>query len=258
MKRFILLTFICINTLVAFTQNIEVDKNSGLVKVDGQDAFYLIFKNKGILSLKEISVENLAKEELAFIKERKVEELPWDEREGKAGVFYQFTFSETGNTANIFPKGFSATKDISKAIVNAGLIKEGKMDPRSERNFVVSNNGTIFREPNKPVTVVVNNAPAGNTLPKAAVDISVKGNNIYNNSELIGSFKKSTEAANLTTLSIYNKDDLKIATATHNDADANADWNLTTFADNKATQLLYNTAAPLEKLFKFLAEKGFL
>lgn len=75
---------------------------------------------------------------------------------------------------------------------------------------------------------------------------------------MIGSFKKSTGADNITSISVYNKDDSKIATATHNDADPNADWELIPAADNKSIQLLYNTTTPLEKLFKYLAEKGFL
>ena len=41
------------------------------------------------------------------------------------------------------------------------------------------------------------------------------------------------------------------------ETNANADWNLSTTADGQTTQLLYNSTTPLEKLFKYLAEKGF-
>ncbi|MES2850711.1 MAG: hypothetical protein V4685_16750 [Bacteroidota bacterium] len=184
---------------------------------------------------------------------KKVEDLPWSERGSHIGTYFRLTFNETANTANIFPESFSVPKQMAKLIVNSHLLIDNKINPKSERAFILSNNGTINKEP-QPITVVVNTASATNNT----ADILVKDNKIYNNSELIGSFKKSTDTNNITTISIYNKDDSKIADATHSDADANADWNLTTTADGKTTQLLYNSSTPLEKLFKYLAEKGFL
>lgn len=247
----IAISFLC---LVSFSQNVEVEKSSGLVKVGGQDAFYLIKKSKGLLGGADLSLQNLNKTELALFAVKDVSDLPYSQQGNHVGTFYKVTFPGTGNSANIFPDAFSGIKAIAKKIVDAGLVKENQIDPNAERQFVVSNDGKIFRE---PVTVVVNTAPVANTnAPKAPADILIKENKIYNNSELIGSFKKSTDANNITTISVYNKDDSKVATATHNDADANADWNLSTTVDGKATQLLYNSSAPLEKLFKYLAEKG--
>lgn len=259
MKKIITLFITCLIAVVSFSQDIEVDKNTGLVKVDGRDSFYLIKKNKGIMGWADLSFQNLNKEELAYFTDKKTEDLPYNERGSHVGTFYKVTFTETGNTANIFPDAFSGIKAIAKKIINAGLIKDNQVNAKAERSFIISNDGKIFREPNdKPITVVVKTEPAVNpAVQKAPADILIKENKIYNNSELAGSFKKLTDANNITTISVYNKDDSKIATATHNNADANADWNLSTMADGKTTQLLYNNSTPLEKLFKYLAEKGF-
>ncbi len=254
MKKFLTLILTSITTLSAFSQDIDFDKSTGLVKVNGRDSFYLIKTNKAFLNY-DMSFQNINKEELAYFAVKKVEDLPWSERGSHIGTYFRLTFTETANTANIFPESFSVPKQMAKLILNSHLLIDNKINPKSERAFIISNNGTINKEPDQqPITVVVNTAPAANNT----ADILIKENKIYNNSELVGSFKKSTDANNITTVSIYNKDDSKVATAIHNDADANADWNLTTTSDGKTTQLLYNSNAALEKLFKYLAEKGFL
>ncbi|MES2850712.1 MAG: hypothetical protein V4685_16755 [Bacteroidota bacterium] len=45
MKKFSTLILASIATLFAFSQDIDIDKSTGLVKVNGRDSFYLI-KNK--------------------------------------------------------------------------------------------------------------------------------------------------------------------------------------------------------------------
>jgi hypothetical protein len=236
-------------------QTVEVDKNTGLVKVDGVDNFYLIKKNKILMSY-DLSLQNLQNVELAYFLYKNPEELTYEERVRNQGSAFKITFIETGNTAIVFPDAFAGVKAIAKMIVNGNWIKEGKIEPKAERTFVVSHNGKLYKDPNTaPINVVVNNAATGN---KVSADIEVKGNNIYNSGELVGTFKKNTDENNLTTVSIYNKDETKIATATHKDNDAAADWNVILLADNKSTQILYNSATPLEKLFKYFVEKGHL
>ena len=104
---------------------------------------------------------------------------------------------------------------------------------------------------------MINNPAGTNTnTPAATADILVKGFNIYNNSELIGSFKRNVSADSTLFINIYKKDDNKVCTATHSLKAADADWDIR-FSDNKVITLLYNPTTPLEKLFKYLAEKGY-
>lgn len=251
MKKLVSLLAICLFALTSFSQTIEVDKTSGLVKVDGAESFYLIKKNKTWLSF-DISIQNLAKEELAYLENKDVTTLTPAERGNNYGTYYRFTFSETANTLIYFPNHFNL-KSIAKELVTAHLIKENKIDPKAEKAFVVSHNGTIFKDPNSDrVNIVVNN-PAPTT---ANASITLKGNNIYNNSELIGTYKKATDTSGITTLSLYKKDQSKVASAKHNDKDPNEDWTVITSSDNRTIQVLYNPSSPIEMLVKFLSEKG--
>jgi hypothetical protein len=250
---FVVMAFILNVNLMA--QTVEVDKSTGLVKVDGTESFYLIKKNKILMSY-DLSLQNLQNVELAYFLYKNPEELTYEERVRNPGAAFKITFIETGNTAIVFPDAFAGVKAIAKMIVNGNWIKEGKIEPKAERTFVVSHNGKLYKDPNvAPINVVVNNAATGN---KVSADIEIKGNNIYNSGELVGTFKKNTDENSLTTVSIYNKDETKIATATHKDNDAATDWNVTLLADNKSTQILYNSATPLEKLFKYFVEKAHL
>jgi len=236
-----------------FAQDIDVDKTSGLVKVDGTDAFYLIKTNKIVFSY-DVSLQNLNKQELIYFAQKSVDELPYHLRSSHpTGTYFLVTFPETANTAYLFPSSFSGLKSIAKQIAAANLIKEQQIDPKAETAFVVSHDGSIVKEP-ETIQVNVNtnnNAPA---TPQPA-NITIKANSIYNNDELVGSFKQAVKDST-TTINIYNASDSKIAIATHNEADVNADWDVMVFADNKTYQFLYNPSTPLEKLFKALVDKN--
>jgi hypothetical protein len=242
-----------------FAQNIDVDKNSGLVKIDGKDSFYLIKKNKILFNF-DVSLQNLNKQELAYFAQKNVNELPDYLRvTHTAGTFYFVTFSETANTAYLFPISFSALKGLARQIVTGNLIKDQQIDQKAERAFVVSHDGNVMQEP-QAIQVNVNtdnNPPAASTSAPVDITITVKENSIYDNDQLIGSFKESVKDS-LSTISVYNTSDVKIAIATHNDADANADWNVTVPSDNSTYQFLYNQSSPWEKLFKALVSKGLL
>lgn len=239
-------------------QDVDIDKSTGLVKVDNKDCFYLIKTNKTFLST-DYSLQNLNKEELAYLKSVDVNTLPWDERGNHQGLFIRMTFSETTNTVNIFPDAFDGIKQLAKRIAKAKLVVDNKIDPKAERMFVVSNNGKIFREPvaNTPVQVVINNATPAATATSAK--ISIKSSNIYNNDELVGTFKKNTDSTTkILTISVYNKDGVKTVIAKRQSNITDADWEITNAATNKTNQVLYSEESSLEKLFKYLIEKGLL
>ncbi|UAY53485.1 hypothetical protein [Ferruginibacter albus] len=250
MLKTILTAFAFLFIQQTFSQDIDLDKNTGLVKVDGKDAFYLIKTHKVLLGY-DLSLQNLAKQELAYFAMKKAEDLPYYERGTHTGAYFQVTFSETANSARIFPNSFAVVKAVAKEIVAGNLIKDEKIDPKAEKAFVVSHEGTLLNEPQTIQVNVNTNTPA----TSKATEISIKTNSIYNNDELIGSFKQSVKD-NINTVSIYNKNDDKIAVATHPEGDADADWNVTVTSNNTVYQLLYNSSTPLEKLFKSLADKG--
>jgi hypothetical protein len=241
--------------VTAHAQDIIVDKKSGLVKVDGKDAFYLVPTNKTFLS-KDLRLENLNHKELAYI--RTEDSNP----SGRPGEGLTFTFSATGNYCDASDYvSFNTSKSLAKAIVAARLIENDAISEEAERKFIAMNKGTFLRNPNTPkpaeVNVTVNNGTApGGAAPAQPADILVKENRIYNNSELVGSFKKSSNNG-IDEVAVYAKDDSKIATAKHVAGDANADWDII-LADGKKITVLYNATTPLEKLFKYLADKGLL
>jgi hypothetical protein len=198
----------------------------------------------------------LNKEELAYLKSTDVNILPWNERGNYKGMFLRMTFIATTNTVNVFPDAFDGIKQLAKRLAKAKLVVDNQIDPKAERMFVVSNNGKIFKEP-VPMQVIINNAtPSGAAV---SANISVKGNNIYNNDELFGSFKKSVDSLTKNiTVNIYNKDGAKVILAKRQDNIADADWDVVVVATNKTNQVLYNENNPLEKLFKNMIEKNLL
>ncbi|MEJ7610167.1 MAG: hypothetical protein WKF88_03200 [Ferruginibacter sp.] len=250
MKRIIMICSSIFFVNSVNSQNIEIEKKSGLVKVDGKESFYLIKVNKSIVNF-DLSLQNLEKKQLAFFATRSVDEIPYNLRPPNAGAYFLVTFSETGNTANVFPESMGSVKDYARQIVQARLINESKIDMKAERAFVVSHNGNIFKE-SESVNIIINNNSANNNYSSKS-DILIKENNIYNSQQLIGSFKKSTNDA-ITTANIYNKSGVKIAAASHTNKNMDSDW--TVVVGSNTYQLLYNETTPIENLIKFLIEKN--
>ncbi len=257
MKKLItLLLALCFINIVN-SQNVDIDKSTGLVKVDDKECFYLIKTNKTFLTT-DFSLQNLNKEELAYLKSTDVNTLPWDERGNYQGMFLKMTFIATTNTVNIFPDAFDGIKQLAKRLAKAKLVIDNQIDPKAERLFVISNNGKIYKEP-APMQVIINNTNPNSNSAAISSNISIKANNIYNNDEFVGSFKKSVDSVtNNTTVNIYNKDGAKVVVAKRQGNIADSDWDVIIVATNKTNQVLYNSSNPLEKLFKYLVDKSLL
>lgn len=237
-----------------YGQKVEVDKHTGLVKVDGQASFYLTEKNKSIMQ-NDFALENLEHKELAYLKYE--DEVRYTSGGKRTSTRFLMVFTESGNQCYL--SGFNIItgyiKPIAKSIAGANLVQNGAISDMEERKFIVLHNGTFVKEA-APVqaerTIVVNNAQPVNNVPAA---ISLKENKIYNHSELVGVFKRIAENG-ISTISVYNSNDVLVCTATHEDGNDNADWHIQ--YDGNTAAILFNTAAPLEKLFAYLAEKGIL
>jgi hypothetical protein len=254
----VLLLFFSAAGVVA--QSVSVDKKTGLVKVEGKDAFYLIAVNQ-VLWDKDFRLENLEHKELAYLKSVQGRSVT-NPAPGSEG-YYTVTFSATGNYCDISEfSGLNIMKSLARDIASARLIENGAISAEAERKFIVMHHGVFLKDPNArgvDVNVTVNNAPPAGAAPAAApADISVKGDKIYNNGEMIGLFRKQDIDGKTMQVTVYGKDDNKVAEARHPLNDDNADWEVTLAADGKKVSLLYNVATPLEKLFKYLADKGYL
>ncbi|HTN44937.1 MAG TPA: hypothetical protein VL098_01230 [Flavipsychrobacter sp.] len=255
MKKIILIVvaFLAINSSLR-AQDVEVDKKTGLVKVEGQDAFYLTPKNKSMMQ-NDFALENLNHEELAYLKYE--EGVRYTSSGEHSTTNFLMVFTKSGNQCYL--TGFSLIsgymKPIAKKIAGANLVQNGVISLTEERKFIVLNNGTFVKESPTPVpterVIVTSEQPRTHII----ADIALKENKIYNNSELVGIFKRSMEG-NINIISVYNNNDVLVCKATHEDGNDNADWNIQT--EGKNTTLLYNNATPLEKLFKYLVEKAIL
>lgn len=247
MKKLILfLSLLAATQLTLLAQDIDINKETGLVQVDGKDAFYLVSKNKQLME-SDYSLQNLQHSELAYCKFQKY---------GSETAYYM-VFTRSGNQCTLTGFGtFNNLKRLTKMIAGANLVQNNEVSEAEERKFIILHGGSFVQStpvaaPAEKILVVNNDRQAS----KQPADISIKENKIYNNSEMVGIFKRTSEGG-ISTISVYNMNDALVCKATHPDNNDNADWNMV--LDGKSVTLLYNPATPLEKLFKYLAEKGYL
>jgi hypothetical protein len=256
MKKIVLFVSAILCAIQLSAQSVDVDKKTGMVTVDDKEAFYLEPKSVGMMTY-DFSLQNLQHKELAYLKHQ---EVPKMKRDGTTTTVteYLMVFTKTGNLCTI--TGLSMItgymKPMAKMIASANIIQNGEVSPTEERKFITLNNGTFVSNTSlQPEKVVVTNTPSSTPRNTGPADISLKEPNIYNNSEMVGVYKR-TEDAGVTTISVYNNNDALVCKATHPNDNPDADWMIVT--DGKTASILYNSAAPLEKLFKYLVEKGIL
>jgi hypothetical protein len=260
MKQILSIIFLALLFINANAQDIDVDKKTGLVQVDGKDAFYLKPKNKVLFS-SDFSLQNMLGQELAYLKSTQGSRFNSATGTYQASQIFVVTFTQSANQCNITDfTSLSIIKSLAKTIVAANLVENNAISAASERKFVTMNNGTFFINPNAEqkkepnIVVNVNTDQQSNHQKAAAVSILLKNDKVYNNDELIANFKTNKTDAK-TVLSIYNAKGELVCTASHPNND-NDDWDL----DINGTQkkLLYNPTNPLEKLFTYLIDKGIL
>ena len=204
----------------------------------------------------DYSLQNLDHKELAYLKHQTATRY----RNGTSSEVteYLMVFTKTGNQCTL--TGFSLItgiiKPMAKMIAGANLVQNGEVSEEEERKFITLNHGSFVKSaPTQPEKIMVVNTNDNAPRNSGPADISLKETNIYNNSEMVGVFKR-TEETGVTTISVYNNTDALVCKASHPSDNPTADW--TIVSEGKTAAILYNTAAPLEKLFKYLVEKGIL
>ncbi|MDR3679916.1 MAG: hypothetical protein P4L41_08110 [Flavipsychrobacter sp.] len=88
-----------------------------------------------------------------------------------------------------------------------------------------------------------------------SVKVEIKANSIYNNGELIGSYKQQSIDSDLTFLKVYNRSHSRIAEVTHEQGAPT--WTIVTPVDQKKMYAPYLSAAPLAGLFRYLVQQGY-
>jgi hypothetical protein len=244
----------------ALAQNIEYDKKTGLVLVDGKEAFYFTQVGRGLIP--DFKLENLEHKELAFYKNFKTGE-EYNSSFGKMVNVYVFrvTFSNSLNTCDV---ATAPLKFVLKDIVNYGLIKNGAIDPLAEERYVLGNGGQLQRN-NEPSKVIVNvaspeNAAPGNTpKPSPSItfeDIRIENDQIYNQDNWLGSYKISSSNG-VSTVVVYDATDNKVAIATHED-NSEDDWSVIIMENSQKVEIRHYTQAALNRLFFSLVQRNVL
>src|SRR4051812_27509480 len=67
MKKILLLAALALQTCATMAQDVDIDKKTSIVQVDGKDAFMLVPKNKQFME-SDFSLQNLQQKELAYLK----------------------------------------------------------------------------------------------------------------------------------------------------------------------------------------------
>lgn len=263
MKFLKLCTLLLIVALSASAQKVEVDKKTGLVTVDGQPSFHLVAKKK-VLWQSDYALENLDGKELAYLKAEEGEKWNNATRSYEKSTFYGITFTQSGNYCQIRDyNSLSVIKSLAKEIAAARLVQNGAISPEAEQKFVVMHKGQFLLDPNATPAVVVNvgngqqpvAAEPTDKRSSAPANISVSGDNIYNNDELIGNFRSKSEGGFMV-LDIYSRDDSKVATARHKENSID-DWEVI-LSNGSKISLRYYANDGEQRLLKYLVEKGYL
>jgi|GEM_PF-1447321 len=248
--------------ITAYTQSVDYDRGTNLVKVNNIDSFLLVKKNKDLFNF-DLSLQNRRGEELAYLKEVQIQH--WDpvSKEQKAEQYFIVTFNQTGNYCKLPDNGFNETKWVAKQIVAAGLIVNNTIEPSAERRFIISYKG-FFNNDNTAMAPAINYPPPAADYPPpgnntvSSTGILIKANRIYSNDEMIGSFKNVTSYDNYQTIQVYNKDGFNIAEASHPNGNNEADWQVKLINERRTITLLFNPDQPLEALFRYFLNKGYL
>jgi hypothetical protein len=224
----------------AFCQDFEIDKKSGLVTVDGKDMFYMVSKKHDLFT-KDFSLQDLKNNELVFFTYTSVDKpRHYYDQEKEKDVFYRAVFTKSGSTCNIpFEGAFGSMKSLVKKVVAANLVTKNGISQEEERKFVTMYGG-YFRS----------SAPEY----KAAA-IVLDGTKIFNGKNLIGSFKK-IEAGQQTVITVYSTSGLVVCNASYSKTANGGDWLINVNGQEKS--FLYDSTAPFEKLFAYLADAKLL
>ena len=138
MKKFLLTALIVFASTAGYAQKIDVDKDSGLITVDGRSYAKLIKENApGQLGInKNFTITNLAGDELLyFVFTQEPERNRMGYETGKILTYYTLNFINSGGTGR--RNGTMRAGGAVKLVAKNKLIVDGQIDPAAEKKFLL-------------------------------------------------------------------------------------------------------------------------
>jgi hypothetical protein len=246
--------FLLLFSITVCAQEIDVNRKTGLVTVNGKEYCYIQPASKG--AVKQFNVQNLQHQDLIFISEN--EGRQYDrETQSFVGDDYRIVFLGTHNwcTAKSDGIGFNNFQKIARLLVKEQLLQDNAVLPESERLFIRKNHG-IFATRIEPATRPVR--PSSATTPKDTSNASfvyvdmLDGDKFLRNGKVVGTYSRA--ATTPETIHFYSADDVKVATAVRRDDE----WELSTNTDGKKVTLRYYSTGTIDRLFGYLLQRGYL
>ncbi|TCJ14484.1 hypothetical protein EPD60_10880 [Flaviaesturariibacter flavus] len=253
MKRTFFLSLLLLAANLLRAQDIDVDRKTGLVTLNGREFCYIVPTSKG--QVKQFNVQNLQHRDLIFVSENEGKRYN-PQTQTYEGDDYRVVFLDTRNWCTTMGRGLGHNNyhKIARMLVAERLLQDGAVVPESERLFVRKNHG-VFNTRIEPAESV-GKAGTGIEAP-AAGQVRIAGDKAYLGDRVIGSFRGNrTESTGEEAYTIYGPDDVQVATILR--ADQKADWRITIPAENKSYMLRYYPDRAVERLFQSLVEKGYL
>jgi hypothetical protein len=246
--------FLLLCSITVRAQDIDVNRKTGLVTVNGKEYCYIQPANKG--AVKQFNVQNLLHQDLIFISEN--EGRQYDrEAQSFVGDDYRIVFLGTHNwcTTKSGGIGFNNFQKIARLLVKEQLLQNNAVLPESERLFIRKNHG-IFATRIEPGAQPVPAAPVTATKDSSNntytyVDM-LDGDRYLRNGKVVGTFSRAGSAPE--TLYFYGADDVKVATAVRK----GDEWEVSTNKDGKKVTLRYYNTGTIDRLFSYLLQKGYL
>jgi len=270
-KLFLIVTALLISKL-GFSQKMKVTYDDDTIRVDG--AVYAIMAKKTVSPLTyDYSVRNMAGTELIFMKAlyRQADRgtIAYNYGSGQE-VYYEINFISSGGKAELEHK---TGKGFAKMIVENNLIKNNAVDYDAERRFMQVYHGRYptAEAPasnSAPVVVNINNAPqqastepAPSAPPKSKSPVTLSGNEIMRDGNVIGKFRQDTTSSNYSEkqimITIYSEGGDKVAEA-YAPVTSPREWYIKTISDGKNFSIMYDSPGEREKLFRYLVDKNYL
>jgi hypothetical protein len=235
-------------------QSLEYDKKKKMITVGGTPVAKMYRKKGDMLGInKNFDIQSLGGEKLIFFKfytKTRVTGRRYDNtrnrwvNEEESTIWYEITFIPSGNKVNMKRSMGLSAKGVLKLLQNNRLIKDNKINPEGETNFININNGSVKEQ-----------------VAVAVAPIIVRDNEIFRDDEILGQFtekkSQSEDAQQVTKLNIYSSSGEKIAIA-ERAIENPEEWLVTTPSDDKTTEILYDADQDKEGLFEWLVDKGYL
>jgi hypothetical protein len=235
-------------------QSLEYDKKKKMITVGGTPVAKMYRKKGDMLGInKNFDIQSLEGEKLIFFKfytKTRVTGRRYDNtrnrwvNEEESTIWYEITFIPSGNKVNMKRSMGLSAKGVLKLLQNNRLIKDNKINPEGETNFININNGSVKEQ-----------------VAVAVAPIIVRDNEIFRDDEILGQFtekkSQSEDAQQVTKLNIYSSSGEKIAIA-ERAIENPEEWLVTTPSDDKTTEILYDADQDKEGLFEWLVDKGYL